>query len=162
MEEYHRLATFRFSDYDGRVLLSVRPPFAAMLLDGRKTVELRRRGGLNLAGRTAVVWETAPVSAAVGFLRFGSAWRSSPALLWDQMRMAGRVGMSQREFHGWCGPDAKEVTGVFVETAARRDPVPLAALRKAAPGFRPPRSWQRLPAAVEDALRARWVVDWDV
>ena len=158
---YHRLATFRVAEDAGLALLSVRPPFAAMLLDGRKTVELRRRGGLGLAGRTAVVWETAPVSAAVGFVRFGSAWRAAPALLWDQMRLAGRVGMSRREFADWCA-GAKEITGVFVETAARHDPVPLAALRKAAPGFRPPRSWQSLPAAAERALRARWVVDWDV
>lgn len=157
----HRLATVRVSDFAGLALLSVRPPFAAMLLDGRKTVELRRRGGLDLAGRVAVVWETAPVSAAVGFVRFGSAWRSAPALLWDQMGLAKRVGMSKQEYAGWCA-GAREVTGVFVEAAARRDPVPLAALRKAAPGFRPPRSWQRLPAAAERALRARWVVDWDV
>ena len=135
-------------------LLAVRPPWAGMLLDGRKTVELRRRG-VDLAGRSAVVWETAPVSAAVGVLRLGAAWRTAPDRLWAGMRLADRAGMGRAEYDAWCAGLAR-VVGIEVLDAARREPVALAELRAAVPGFRAPRSWRRMALDERRALAERW------
>lgn len=136
-------------------VLSVRPPYAAMLLDGRKTVELRRRGGLDLAGRQAVVYETAPVSAAVGRVRFGGAVRALPARVWEDLRAGGgrRVGMSRAEYDAWC-EGLLRVTALDVLAAERLPAVPLAAQREA--GFRAPRSWRVLGWRERELLGKRW------
>lgn len=136
-------------------VLSVRPPFAAMLLDGRKTVELRRRGGLDLAGRLAVVYETAPVSAAVGRVRFGCAFQALPARVWEDLRARGGrlVGMSRAEYDAWC-EGLLRVTALDVLAAERLPAVPLPALREA--GFRAPRSWRVLEWRERELLGKRW------
>lgn len=135
-------------------VLSVRPPFAAMLLDGRKTVELRRRGGLDLAGRQAVVYETAPVSAAIGRLRFGGAVRALPARVWEaDWGAASGVGMSRREYDDWC-QGLLRVTALDVLAAERLPAVPLAVLREH--GFQAPRSWRLLRWREREQLEKRW------
>jgi hypothetical protein len=52
------------------VIFSIRPPHAEKILDGTKTVELRRRftGDVRL-GTLALIYTTSPTSALTGFAR---------------------------------------------------------------------------------------------
>jgi hypothetical protein len=56
------------------VLVSIRPNFASKILDGDKTVELRRKfPEVGAMGMTALIYSSSPVSAIVGYARFDDA-----------------------------------------------------------------------------------------
>ena len=140
MSEYDRPCMCD-EDAAAPAVMSVRPPWASMLVDGEKTIELRRRAP-GLAGRVACVYETAPVSAVVGTVQLCWGRQGPPERLWDRMSMDGRVGMSREEYDAWCD-GAAAITAIRTGIVRRwRTPRTLAALRLEMPGWRPPVSWR--------------------
>lgn len=85
------------------VLLSIRPRFAEGIIDGRKTVELRRRfPGSRLAGASLWIYSTSPIRAVVGKARIAAVRRLPLDAMW---RAHGRDALISRRdfvayFHG--------------------------------------------------------------
>jgi predicted transcriptional regulator len=67
------------------VLVSIRPYYVSKILDGEKTVELRRRfPRAMIAGATALIYSSSPVSAVVGYARIKQVVRLPVSKIWKQ------------------------------------------------------------------------------
>ncbi len=130
------------------LLLSVRPRYADLLLDGSKSVELRRVRPSVKPGALVLIYASSPARALVGSGRVHAIEAGGPAEIW--CRHGSRTGVTPDEydvyFEGATAAVAISLTGV--QPLSR--PTPLAELR-ARTGFRPPQSFRYLAAA--DTLR---------
>lgn len=120
--------------------MSIRPRFAQSILDGTKTVELRRRAPNLEPGDTVVVYETSPTKAIVGWATVENVETTTPAALWH--RVHGKAGVSRREydayFAGAPSASAIHLSRVF----ALRTPIVLDDIRVRWPWLRPPQSYR--------------------
>ena len=72
------------------VVLSIKPQYSSLILEGRKTVELRRRFPINVPRGTLVfIYSTTPAQAMVGTAQIKRVLRSPIAEIWSEFsRMA--------------------------------------------------------------------------
>jgi predicted transcriptional regulator len=82
------------------LLVSIRPQYVAKILDGQKTVELRRRfpESVNL-GAKVYIYSTSPVRAVVGCAKIKEVQRLPIADIWKQHANAACV--SRQEFYDY-------------------------------------------------------------
>jgi predicted transcriptional regulator len=65
------------------VLVSVQPKYVSKILDGKKTVELRRRFPESAAtGALALIYSSSPIRAVVGYARIREVLRLPIAKIW--------------------------------------------------------------------------------
>jgi predicted transcriptional regulator len=74
------------------VVLSIRPTYVERILDGRKTVELRRRFPVvTQDGAVALLYSTSPIQSIVAVAILQSVTELSTASLWRQFGFAAAV-----------------------------------------------------------------------
>src|SRR4051794_8665524 len=78
------------------VLLSVRPRFAASLLDGTKTVEVRRRRVRVPDGAVCLLYASSPMRALVGAITVSTTESASAEDLWS--RHGHAMGLDRKEY----------------------------------------------------------------
>jgi predicted transcriptional regulator len=67
------------------VLVSIRPIYASKILDGQKTVELRRKfPEAAIVGATALIYSSSPVSAIVGRARIKHVLKLPVSRIWKE------------------------------------------------------------------------------
>jgi predicted transcriptional regulator len=67
------------------ILLSIRPVFASRILNGAKTIELRRKfPESSAAGTVAVIYSSSPVSAVVGYAEIDDILRMPVRQIWKE------------------------------------------------------------------------------
>ncbi|MGK5548422.1 ASCH domain-containing protein [Streptomyces sp. URMC 127] len=129
------------SESERAMLLSVHPRFAAAILDGTKTVEVRRQRVAAPPGTPVLLYATAPTMAIVGMARIASVQVASPREVWAASRTS--AGISRREYDDYMS-GATRASGLSLEAPVTFEvPVLLAALR-AAGSFHPPQSYRYL------------------
>lgn len=85
------------------VLVSVQPKFVSKILDGDKTVELRRRfPETTVTGALVLIYSSSPVRAVVGYARIRQVLRLPIGQLWRQHGVAACVSKKEfdKYFHG--------------------------------------------------------------
>ena len=121
------------------VVLSIRPQYSEKILDGRKTIELRRRFPVSAPnGTLAYIYSTSPVRAMVGLAEIRTVLRLPINELWDQFQHSAFIDKKDfdRYFEGLnCGYALH-----FHEAKSFTRPIPLAELRERF-GFEPPQSF---------------------
>lgn len=135
----------------GRALLiSLRPRFAEAILDGTKTVELRRRAPRLPTGALVVLYATSPVRAIVGWARVESIVSEALDDLW--LQHGHHAGVSRMEFMRYFR-DLSAGKGLLLRSPQRADtPMALRELRRL--GVRPPQSWQYLEPSLASQISA--------
>ncbi|MFD5319202.1 ASCH domain-containing protein [Streptomyces sp. NPDC127098] len=129
------------------MLLSVHPRFATAILDGSKTVEVRRQRVAAPPGTVVLLYATAPTMAVVGTVRIASVQVAPPRQVWSAHR--ARTGISRREYNEYMS-GATMASGLALEDPSSfSEPVPLSDLR-AVGAFHPPQSYRYLK---EEELR---------
>jgi predicted transcriptional regulator len=124
---------------DGRgLLLSLKPRFAASILDGTKTVELRRTLPRVSAGARVVLYSSSPRREIVGHAVVDAVESAAPAHLWEAV--GDRSAVTRAEFDEYFHNSHLAVALHLREVQAVPVPVPLSALRSA--GLEPPQSWR--------------------
>jgi predicted transcriptional regulator len=122
------------------VIFSIRPVHAEKILNGSKTVELRRRfTGDVRPGSLAVIYSTSPTSALTGCARIQDVQRLAVPDLWKRHRSG--ACLHKKEFEDYfSGLDSGYA---IVLNSAKPFPRPfsLPELRKRF-GFEPPQSYQ--------------------
>ncbi len=74
------------------VVLSIKPQYSSMILDGRKTVELRRRFPVKMPmGTLAFIYSTTPERAMVGTARIKSVLKKPIADIWTDFSQTACV-----------------------------------------------------------------------
>jgi predicted transcriptional regulator len=122
------------------VIFSIRPVHAEKILDGSKTVELRRRftDGVK-PGTLALIYSTSPTSALTGSARIQDVQRLAVPDLWEKHRLG--ACLQKREFEDYFLGLERGYAIVLTSVRPLARPVGLPELRERF-GFEPPQSYQ--------------------
>ena len=130
------------------VLMSIRPAFALLIMDGSKTVEFRKRP-FHEDVRDVIVYASRPISAVVGRFRVASIDVDVKTNLWQRYGVNGAVKRDWfRHYY------RNSSTGVAIKVGDVRPlahPMPLKALGIDA---KPPQSFMYVDDKVSRFLRA--------
>ena len=122
------------------VVFSIRPTHAKKILDGTKTVELRRRftGGIS-PGTLAFIYTTSPTSALTGFAHIQDVQRLAVPDLWA--RHCSAACLAKVDFETYFSGLDQGYAIVLGSARSLNRPVGLSELRQRF-GFEPPQSYQ--------------------
>lgn len=125
-------------DVEGRgLLISIRPKYADAILNGHKTVELRRTRPALGSGSVVLIYASSPDMALVGSAVVADIVTHHPLDLWVQHNQT--LGVSYREFSDYfAGTDTAH--GLVLQRARRLARISLTGLREI--GLSPPQSWR--------------------
>ena len=126
------------------ILLSIKPKWAELILQGKKTVELRKQWTKSDDVGKIYLYASAPVKKIVGWMELEFAVCESIAEL--KQDVEGRSQVSPEDFDAYYQGKEKG-WALFVRKAAKIDPVPLDAVAK-----RPPQNWMWPNEAQSSAL----------
>ena len=126
------------------ILLSIKPKWAKLILEGKKTVELRKQWTKSNDIERIYLYASAPVKRIVGWMELKCAICESVAEL--KQDAEGRSQVSPEDFDAYYQGKEKG-WGLFVSKAAEIDPIPLDVVAK-----RPPQNWMWLNEAQSSAL----------
>lgn len=131
------------------LLLSIRPHFAEAIMEGRKTIELRRTRPRVEPGSQVILYASAPRMAVVAQARVVLVLEDDPASIWREHQ--DQVGISATVFLEYFeGVDT--AYGLQLEDVTPLDPFSLKDLR--ALGVEPPQSWRYLDPQVVEQISA--------
>jgi predicted transcriptional regulator len=129
------------------LLLSLHPRFATAILEGEKTVELRRQRVAVPPGTPVIIYATSPVMALIGTARLASVETAAPAQVWRRHRTA--CGITKAEYTAYMDGAAQASALLLDSPHSLTRAVSLAYLRHTG-AFHPPQSYRYLTL---DALR---------
>lgn len=132
------------------VIFSIRPAHATKILDGSKTVELRRRftGGIS-PGTLAYIYTTSPTSALTGFAHIQDVQRLAVSDLWVKHRSA--ACLAKGDFEAYFSGLEQGYAIVLGAAKSLNRPVTLSELRQRF-GFEPPQSYQYASPVMRDLV----------
>ncbi|MXX92969.1 MAG: ASCH domain-containing protein [Chloroflexi bacterium] len=133
------------------LVLSVKPKFAEAIVDGRKTIEIRRQKPNVKPGTLGFVYSSSPTQAVVGSFRVDRVFSTTPEELWVEAEAHAEI--SKRDFDDYfAGVGIGH--GIIVSCGKRfQKPIKLSQLRLVWPGWKPPRSFGYLVATDAYSLR---------
>jgi predicted transcriptional regulator len=135
---------------DRALFLSLKPAFADLILDGAKTVELRKVRPRAAAGTLAIVYASTPVRAVVGTCTVADIGQERPGIIW---KLHGpRTGLRWQDFDEYFDGRSTAVAITVIAPHRLDEPLPLQALRSGPHGFSPPQSFRYLTSAQAAAL----------
>jgi predicted transcriptional regulator/DNA-binding Xre family transcriptional regulator len=122
------------------VLFSIRPVHAEKILEGSKTVELRRRFANAITpGTLALIYSTSPTSALTGSARIKAVQCTDLSTLWKTHRKA--ACLDKNDFEAYFTGLERGYAIILDSPRPLERPVGLTELRKRF-GFEPPQSYQ--------------------
>ena len=121
------------------VLISIKPKFSQLIVNGKKTVELRKKVPANLAGRTVYVYSTCPEAKIIGFFQANRVEILPVSELWDRVRT--EAGMEKEAFFDYYAEKEVGYAIFFHRFIVFDDPISLHVLRERNPGFVPPQNY---------------------
>lgn len=128
------------SDSVDRVMvLSIHPRHVEKILDGTKTVELRRTRPLVAPGQPVVIYATLPSGALVATCRISEVLAGAPASIWRSVGHSS--GLLRAEFDDYFRGANSAVALHFVNVTALTDEITLKELRAEGRRFHPPQTW---------------------
>ena len=122
------------------VLLSVRPRFADALLNGTKTVEMRRRPMRLHAGALCLLYASSPIRALTGALSVASVDHGTPDDLWR--RHGPRTALTRDEYDDYLHGRSTACALLVAAVVTFDTPVALAELRRRSTAFVIPQSYR--------------------
>lgn len=128
------------TDPQRRLVLSIKPRFVAMILDGSKSIELRRVRPKVDAGCPVLIYASSPQRSLLGCCTIARVVNGAPSTIW---RKYGRgTGLRRREFDDYFS-GCRRATALVLSDVLRLDTaLPLTELRKRWAGFEPPQSFR--------------------
>jgi predicted transcriptional regulator len=120
------------------LLMSLRPQFAERVLDGTKSVELRRTRPIARVGQDILIYASSPTMALVGSAIVQRVDTAGSDVIWSRVQDAAAI--SKADYDGYFA-GAKTASAIWLTGASSFDPIPLRRLREQWPWFRPPQSY---------------------
>jgi predicted transcriptional regulator len=131
-------------------IISIRPSYAAAILAGTKTIELRRRIPRLSSGTRLWIYATRPTGAVVGFVTVKQISRACPRTIWKKHRNG--TGVDHASFKAYF-VGCREAIAIVLTAARRVAPITIEQLRGIRDSFHPPQVLVRLTASEAKALR---------
>ncbi|MHB8066399.1 MAG: ASCH domain-containing protein [Desulfobaccales bacterium] len=122
------------------LFLSVRPKYAERIINGDKTVELRRMRPSISEGDRIVIYISSPTKEIRAISVVESISCDKPEKLWQKVKH--RAGVTRHEYEDYFN-GAKAGVAIYIrEVRALSSPIALSSLRKIWPNFKPPQSYR--------------------
>ena len=132
-------------------VMAVYPEYATAILDGRKTVEIRRRVPSLSCGTRLWLYATRPASGIVGCVTVEMMIRASVHELWE--RFHAGVLIDRAKFDCYFSGLADGIA-LSLASPVEIHPIPLVELRKVREHFHPPRVLTFLSASESVRLKS--------
>lgn len=133
------------------VVLSIRPQYSEKILEGRKTVELRRRFPVSApSGTTAYIYSTSPTRAMVGSAAIRDVLKLPVDQIWAKFQR--KAFIKKAEFDKYFEGLEFGLALLFGDVQPFSRPIPLAELREHF-GFEPPQSFLYAKRDLRKALK---------
>ena len=133
------------------VVLSIKPVYSEKILEGRKTVELRRRFPVSApSGAIAYIYATSPIKAMVGTAEIRDVLKLPIEQIWAEFETS--VSIERNKFDKYFEGLNEGYALVFEDVKAFSRPLPLSELRERF-GFEPPQSFLYARRDLRKALR---------
>jgi len=129
------------------LLLAIRPRFAVAILNGDKTVELRRQRPAITPHAPVLLYATSPTKALVGSARLAAVHADTLDNVWTLYGSC--TGISRTEYYGYFQGTDTAVALTLTAVAPLTEPIPLNQLRDQY-SLEPPQSYRFI-----DAIRSR-------
>jgi predicted transcriptional regulator len=129
------------------LFLSVKPVFAKKILEGTKTIELRRIRPHVAPGQSVLIYSSSPEMSLIGRAFIAEILCDSPMKLWNQVR--AHAGISRSEYDAYFEGASMAIGLRLGRTQRLRTPIPLRELRARWPWFQPPQSYRFVRAEFE-------------
>lgn len=117
-------------------LISLEERHANNILEGTKTVELRRRPMHVAIGATVWIYVKMPLGSVVGCAKVTGLHALAPSTLWN--RFGAVSGLQRQEFFDYFSGLPKAFALALSEPIRLASPIPLSKLRGVSSGFHPP------------------------
>lgn len=134
----------------GVLLLSLKPRFAMSILNGTKTVELRRVAPTVEPGHIVLIYASSPVRQLLGKCRVVSLDVGPKSAIWE--RYGSQCGVTEAEYEAYFEGVQDAVAIVVDSPCTLQEPPSLATLRNRMAGFRPPQSFRYLSSSMLQQL----------
>ena len=127
------------------ILLSIKPNWADLILEGKKTVELRKQWTKANDVERIYLYASAPLQMIVGWIELQQAVCEDVA----DLKRDSEEGccVSSEDFDEYF-KDKEKGWGLFISRAQKTSPIPLKAIDE-----RPPQNWANLDASQSEILR---------
>ena len=125
------------------ILISVKPEYFGQMLNGDKTVELRRRPVRVPVGTRVWIYETIPSGRVGAMAEVSAIDEDTPAEIWRRHR--NRVGISQQAFSSYFMGAKHGCAVVFRRVQPLRRALELTELRQLLGVFVAPQFYRKLP-----------------
>jgi len=133
------------------VVLSIRPQYSQKIIDGRKTVELRRRFPISAPqGTIAYIYSTSPVRAMVGSAEIKDVLKLPIKEIWR--RFSDEAFIEKGDFDKYFEGIDHGYALLFERVKPLSEPIPLEFLREHF-GFKPPQSFLYAKHDLRKALK---------
>jgi predicted transcriptional regulator len=130
-------------------IISIHPNYADAILDGTKTIELRRRIPTLSNGTRLWIYATRPTAAVVGVATIADVNRAHPRTIWRRHKDA--AGVDHASFMEYF-LGAQEAIAILLAAARRVSPVTIEQLKEVRNSFHPPQVLVRLTQAEAKTL----------
>jgi predicted transcriptional regulator len=122
-----------------------------MILQGEKTIELRRRAPRRSTEFWLALYATTPERAVIGIVKAREVIVATPEDLWERVEDA--CGLGRDEYRRYYEGSSRAVGIRLEDPCSFSNPVSLDRLRNLWPGFHPPRSFAYLS---DDQIQEVW------
>jgi len=131
-------------------IISIHPNYAAAILAGKKTIELRRRVPELPIGTRLWIYATRPTGAVIGIATIQEVARAHPSAIWRKHREGTCVDHASFKayFNG-----AQQAVAILLAAVRHVGPITIDQLREIRDSFHPPQVLLRLTASEANALR---------
>lgn len=120
------------------VIISIKPRYAEMILNGKKKYEFRKNSFTKPVGRI-LIYSTKPVGKIVGYFALEEVLRGKPSEIWDLC--SEFAGMSKGDFYKYFEYKSAAYALKIDKVCKLKKPInPFDFIK----GFRPPRSFRYL------------------
>ncbi|TWU58504.1 50S ribosomal protein L22/unknown domain fusion protein [Rubripirellula tenax] len=135
------------------LFLSIHPEHVKAIVEGRKTVELRKRQPSVDPGFAVVIYATMPTCEAVAVATVEAIQVGKPKTIW---RNCGKLtAVSAQAFNDYFDGADKAVGIHLSNIAVFKEPVSLRELRKRWDGFQPPQQYRYLDSKQQKFIATR-------
>lgn len=131
------------------LFISVKPKYADAILDGTKTVELRRTRPNLPDGSLVILYSSTPTRAVVGWAQLTGVRVGTPIEIWDKYGTAAAIDELAYDAY-FDGTD--QAFALELHSVVAVEPIPLDVIRSI--GIQPPQSWRYVPADVTTQIQA--------
>jgi predicted transcriptional regulator len=132
------------------LFISVKPQYANAILDGTKTVELRRTRPNLPDGSLVILYSSTPTRAVVGWAHLTGVREGTPIEIWDNYGAAAAI--EEPDYDAYFDGTDQAFALELEDVVAAVHPIPLDVIRSI--GIQPPQSWRYVPADVTTQIQA--------